>query len=157
MRNHRYAAIFNGVCWSLLVKKSRSIFQEVRSRDYGHENDQTDQSLSVSGRGSIAEEALLYSGGSVGWTKEMIMEEAKRYLRGEKEFSEFQDLSLDTEESPELPTGPGESSVVGPSSAESLNKVVTVLNGTFYLYIPKAGLESFSSSKCDVFAPRYGH
>ena len=156
MRNNRYVAIFNGVCWSLLVKKSTSIFQDFRSRDYGYENDQTDRSLSVSGRGSIAAESL-YSGGSVGWTKEMIMEEAKRYLRGEKEFSEFQDLSLDTEESSEkLPTGPGEAGVVGPSSAESLNKVVTALNDTFYLYIPKV-LNHSRQVNVNVFAPGYGH
>ena len=98
-------------------------------------------STSGSARRSI-EAASLFSGGSVGWTKDMIMEEAKMYLRGEKQFSYFQDLSLNTgSERPN--SGPGHAGDVGPGSADNLDKVVTALNGTLYLYIPKAGLQSF--------------
>ena len=76
------------------------------------------------------------------------MEEAKMYLRGEKQFSDFQDLSLNTGPdskniSLETNSGPGHAGDVGHSVADNLDKVVTALNGTLFLYIPKAGLQSF--------------
>ena len=75
------------------------------------------------------------------WTKERIMEEAKLYLSGNKQFSEFKDLSTPEEEyiNPvsnfdDIESGHG----IG--TGNSLEKVVTVLNGSFFLYIPKACL-----------------
>ena len=83
------------------------------------------------------------------WTKEMIIEEAKKYISGEKKFSNFKDLS---QMSFETVSGrnivefedDGKNDYDGNRNEENNNnnglymeKVVTKMNGTIYLYIPK--------------------
>ena len=72
----------------------------------------------------------------------MIIEEAKKYITGEKKFSNFKDLSpmsFDTESRRNIVEFEDDGSTENGESMDGLfvEKVVTKMNGTIYLYIPK--------------------
>ena len=65
----------------------------------------------------------------------MIIEEVWKYINGEKEFSSIQDLpqkSFDTDSGRNI-----EFEDYGENDGLHMEKVVTKMNGTIYLYIPK--------------------
>ena len=124
MRNNRYAAVFDQVCFMMTDMSTLNFQDEFASA-------------------SASDVGNFHSGGSSAWTKETIMEEAQKYLRGEKQFEELKDLTnaVTGTVDNELNSAGNEEGVdasMVEQIDESLEKVVTATNGTVYLYIPKA-------------------